>query len=159
VPGISIAPAGFPADREAVLGLFREYVDGLGVDLSFQSVEAELADLPGKYAPPAGLILLARNDGGEPVGCIALRPLTAHGACEMKRLYVRPSARGTGLGRRLAEAVIARAATLGYVRMWLDTLTTMQPAQALYESLGFRDAEAYYENPLPGTRYLALDLR
>ncbi|MEO8667843.1 MAG: GNAT family N-acetyltransferase [Bauldia sp.] len=154
----TIAPARFPDDVEIVSGLFREYMDGLGIDLAFQAVDAELAGLPGKYGPPRGTVLLAREGAGHPVGCIALRPLGHPGACEMKRLYVRPEARGQNLGRRLAEAIIAEARGRGYSRMLLDTLAAMQAAQALYESLGFAETAAYYENPLPGTRYLALDL-
>jgi ribosomal protein S18 acetylase RimI-like enzyme len=156
--GIVIAPARIPDDLAAVRGLFREYVDGLGIDLSFQDVEAELAGLPGKYAPPRGIILLARNSAGAAVGCIALRPLPENGSCEMKRLYVRHEARGQSLGRRLAEALVAWAREAGYERMLLDTLASMAAAQSLYAALGFRATEAYYDNPLPGTRYMALDL-
>jgi ribosomal protein S18 acetylase RimI-like enzyme len=155
---ITIVSARFPDDVETVRALFREYTDGLGIDLSFQDIAAELSGLPGKYAPPQGVVLLARDGAGEAVGCIALRPLAEPGACEMKRLYVRPAARGHDLGRRLAEAVIAHARAAGYSRMLLDTLATMARAQALYAALGFRETGAYYDNPLPGTRYLVLDL-
>jgi len=152
----AIRPARFPQDLDTVRALFREYADGLGVDLSFQGFEDELAALPGKYAPPAGRLLIAWR-GEEPVGCVALRPLVDKD-CEMKRLYVRPSARSEGLGRRLAEQACRDGREAGYARICLDTLATMQSAQALYRSLGFQEIAAYVFNPLPGTKYLARDL-
>lgn len=155
---IAIASARWPADGGLVRGLFREYIDSLGVDLAFQEVDTELAELPGKYAKPGGEILIARAGNGNALGCVALRPAAADGACEMKRLYVRPAGRGQSLGRRLAEAVIAQARAAGYRRMLLDTLAPMREAQALYASLGFKPIPPYYENPLPGARYMALDL-
>jgi ribosomal protein S18 acetylase RimI-like enzyme len=155
---ISIAAAHWPDDVGAVRGLFQEYVESLGVDLSFQDVDAEFAELPGKYAPPGGMILIARDGAGAAVGWVALRPLPQPGACEMKRLYVRPAGRGQNLGRRLAEVIIAHARAAHYKRMLLDTLAPMRAAQALYTSLGFRPTAPYYDNPLPDTRYLALDL-
>jgi len=152
-----IAPARLPADLPHVRELFREYVDSLGVDLSFQDFDAELSGLPGKYAPPGGRLLLAWRDG-EPVGCVAMRPLS-DGDCEMKRLYVRPQARGGGLGQRLAERICEEAQDAGYRRICLDTLPTMAAAQELYRSLGFGPIEPYVFNPIPGTKYLALVLR
>ncbi|MEO8275052.1 MAG: GNAT family N-acetyltransferase [Thermoanaerobaculia bacterium] len=152
--GFSIASS--PADYAVARQLFEEYAERLGVDLCFQGFAKELEDLQEKYGPPAGCILLAR-DGGEAVGCIALRRVSDE-TCEMKRLYVRSSARGTGLGRRLAIALIDFAGQLGYRRMILDTLATMTEAHRLYASLGFTDTAAYYPNPLPGVRYMALDL-
>ena len=136
-----------PDDLEAVQNLLREYAASLQLDLSFQDFESELADPLGFYE----LVLLAEG------GCVALRRLDEN-TCEMKRLYVRPSARGAGLGRRLAEAVIAAAQNRGYTRMLLDTLPTMNPAQTLYESLGFRETEPYRFNPVPGTTFLELEL-
>jgi len=130
-----------------VRGFLREYADGLGVDLSFQDFEAELADPLGFYE----LVLLGED------GCVALRRIDEV-TCEMKRLYVRPSARGSGLGRRLAEDVIAEARARGYSRMLLDTLPQMTAAQALYGSLGFRETEPYRHNPVPGASFLELDL-
>ncbi len=154
---IEIQPAAWPADRSTVEQLFREYAESLGVDLSFQGFEAELAGLPGKYAPPPGRVLLARR-AEEAMGCVGLRPL-GDGRCEMKRLYVRPAARGEQLGRRLAQRVCDEARAAGYSHICLDTLPTMSAAQALYRSLGFVPIEPYVFNPIAGTRYLALDLR
>jgi ribosomal protein S18 acetylase RimI-like enzyme len=141
----------------AVAELFAEYADALGVDLSFQGFEAEVATLPGAYASPAGRILLA-VEGSRAVGCVALRPLDGR-VCEMKRLYVCPECRGTGLGRRLAVEVLAVATKLGYERMRLDTLPGMGSAQELYRSLGFVEIEPYTANPVPGARFLELALR
>ena len=137
--------------------LFEEYAASLDVDLGFQGFADELASLPGAYAPPAGALLLALR-GDAIIGCIALRPLgdPAARVAEMKRLYVRPAARGFGVGRVLVEAVVDRARTLGYREMKLDTLAPMRQARALYASLGFRPCEAYYDNPLPGVAYLSL---
>jgi ribosomal protein S18 acetylase RimI-like enzyme len=150
-----IDPAG-PADVEAARALFVEYGDSLGVDLSFQDFEREVAELPSGYGPPTGALLLALADG-KPVGCVAVRGLEP-GVCELKRLYVRPDARGHGLGRSLTEAAIAAARTLGYRRMRLDTLPTMATAYALYRELGFREIEPYRFNPVAGTRFLELAL-
>jgi len=130
-----------------VRGFLREYADGLGVDLSFQDFESELAAPLAFYQ----LVLIADE------GCVALRRIDDL-TCEMKRLYVRPATRGSGLGRRLAEAVIAEARTRGYTRMLLDTLPEMAAAQALYRSLGFRDTEPYRHNPVPGAVFLELRL-
>ncbi len=145
------------SDIEAARGLFREYAEELDVDLCFQAFDAELAALPGPYAPPSGCLLLALRDD-RLAGCTALKGLGG-GICEMKRLYVRPAFRGRGIGRRLAVAVLDEARRIGYARMRLDTLVRLAPAVALYESLGFRPIEPYYENPLPGVAYLELDLR
>ncbi|WP_027484678.1 GNAT family N-acetyltransferase [Rhodanobacter sp. OR87] len=155
---IDIAPARLPDDIELVRGLFAEYIAGLGVDLSFQDVGAELAQLPGKYALPRGVILLARDGAGAALGCVALRPWRQPGVGEIKRLYVKPAARGQALGRRLAEAAIAWAAQAGYARVLLDTLASMQAARQLYVALGFRPVAPYYDNPVPGTLYMALEL-
>jgi putative acetyltransferase len=140
--------------------LFREYADALGVDLCFQGFEQELLELPGKHAPPAGRLLVAMEtlDGAEKsAGCAALRPL-GDGICEMKRLYVRRAFRGRGVGRALAEAIVAAAQEIGYHAMRLDTLPAMREAQGLYAAMGFREIGAYRENPVPETRFLELDL-
>lgn len=137
--------------------LFREYEQFLQVDLCFQGFEQELANLPGKYAPPDGALLLAlRNE--QPVGCVALRKLEEN-ICEMKRLYVKPQGRGTGLGKKLAEEIITIARQRGYMLMRLDTLETLTEAVSLYQRLGFRQVPPYYDNPLPGALYWELDLR
>ncbi len=137
--------------------LFQGYADWLGVDLCFQGFEQELADLPGAYAPPAGRLLVA-TVGGEIAGCVALRPLEPE-ICEMKRLWVEPGFGGSGLGRRLAEEIVAAAREIGYRRMRLDTIPDRMPAaQHLYRSLGFREIPAYYHNPLSGVVMLELDL-
>ena len=136
--------------------LFREYEKELNVDLCFQGFAEELKDLPGKYGPPDGALLLAMEDQ-QALGCVALRRFSSTDA-EMKRLYVQPLHRHLGLGRMLAQRIVERARELGYRRMVLDTLDTMHGAQALYRSLGFVDIDAYYDNPLPGALYFAKDL-
>jgi ribosomal protein S18 acetylase RimI-like enzyme len=141
---------------EDIRALFREYAASLGVDLCFQRFEEELSGLPGRYAKPGGRLYLALA-GGSPAGCVALRRLDG-GRCEMKRLYVRPAFRALGLGRALAGRVIEDARALGHREMLLDTLKEMDGAQALYEKLGFADIPPYYENPLPGARYMRLAL-
>jgi len=151
-----IRPAILPQDLPEVRRLFRDYADGLDIDLSFQDFETELRELPGRYAPPRGRLLLAWR-GTQPLGCVALRPLPGKD-CEMKRLYVRAQARGERLGRRLAERICREAREAGYARICLDTLPTMQSAQALYRALGFRPIEPYGYNPVPGALFLALDL-
>lgn len=125
--------------------------------LEHQGIGCELDSLPGRYGPPRGVILLGFDDQAAPVACAALRPLE-DGVCEMKRMFVQPPARGSGLGRRLAEQLIAAARALGYERMRLDTGASMTAAAALYESLGFRDIPAYNRDPTPGTRWMELRL-
>lgn len=153
---IQIREALDPADIATVRSLMQEYQEALGIDLSFQSFATELDTLPGEYASPRGRLLLAWGDDAA-AGCVAMRPLTSE-TCEMKRLYVRPRFRAEGLGRTLAERVIAEARSIGYRQMYLDTLPTMAGAQKLYERLGFKDVPAYRHNPIAGTRFLGLEL-
>jgi putative acetyltransferase len=147
-----------PEELAAAAVLFREYADWLGIDLSFQGFEAELASLPGKYAPPLGELMLACSPVGDALGCVAMRPLEEPTICEMKRLYVRPAARGLGIGVALVAAIIECAEELGYTEMKLDTLAGMQEALALYMRFGFSEIPAYYHNPVPGTVYLSKQL-
>ncbi len=140
--------------------IFREYAEGLGVDLCFQNFEAELAGLPGDYAGPDGHLLLAWVDG-QVAGCGAYRPFPDSDyadACEMKRLYVRPAFRRFGLGRLLAEALLDHATQTGYSTVLLDTLDDMEAARELYVTLGFEEIPPYYFNPIPGAHYLKADL-
>jgi putative acetyltransferase len=153
----TIREAQTAADIEQVRELFLEYQSSLGVDLCFQGFAEELASLPGNYARPAGRLLLASN-GSSVLGVVALRPILSTD-CEMKRLYVRSSGRGAGLGRLLTQALIREARLAGYSRLLLDTLPTMTEAQVLYRSMGFVEIAAYCHNPIAGTRYMALDLR
>lgn len=158
-PSVHIAPAASPADFAAVGVLLRAYAEALPIDLGYQGFEAEIADLPGRYAPPTGALLLAREaQTGRPIGCVALRPLAEPGVCEMKRLYAAPEARGAGLGRALAEAVIAAARACGHRELRLDTLASMTAAIALYERLGFRRIGPYYAPTPEGTVFMALAL-
>ena len=142
-------------DIATASALFRAYAEALGIDLSFQNFEQELASLPGKYAPPKGALLLARRIDGEPLGCVAMRPMSEDGCCEMKRLYVAPAARGSGVGLALVEAIVAAARHAGYREMRLDTLPTMTTALWLYERQGFVRIEPYYDTPIAGTVFLA----
>ena len=148
---MTIRPATI-SDLDEIRTMLREYAAWLEIDLCFQNFEQELAALPGEYAPPGGRLLIA--DGA---GCVALRPIDDE-ICEMKRLYVRPEHRGTGLGRSLILAIIGEARVAGYGRMRLDTMPKMDSAQRLYAGLGFRDIPAYRYNPEPGARFLELIL-
>lgn len=153
-----IAAVRTPADLADTVALFTAYAQGLGVDLAYQGFADELASMPGKYAPPGGELLLARAVDGVPLGCVALRPMDLAGCCEMKRLYVAPAARRTGLGKALALAVIDAAERIGYRELRLDTLPTMDQAIGLYQSLGFVPIAPYYDTPIAGTRFLAKTL-
>jgi ribosomal protein S18 acetylase RimI-like enzyme len=159
-----ITPANDPALLPIVRELFVEYAQSLGIDLSFQRFDEEIASLPGDYDVPRGGLYLVYVERAY-AGCIAFRPFDDESAsrggrsiCEMKRLYVRPGFRGHDLGRRLAVRTIQDARATGYTHMRLDTLPSMGAAIRLYESLGFVDIAPYRENPIEGTRYLELDL-
>ena len=143
-------------ELEHVRQFFRNYASWLGVDLSFQGFSEEVANLPGAYGAADGRLFFAEVDG-RPAGCVGVRRLS-EGVCEMKRLYVEPHARGVGLGRQLAMAAIQAAKALGYRRVLLDTLPAMRIAVKLYRELGFTEAPAYYQTPIEGAVFLALDL-
>jgi ribosomal protein S18 acetylase RimI-like enzyme len=153
---IAVTRATSPEDVTAARTLFVEYGKSLGFDLGFQDFESELRDLPGDYAPPGGMLLLAR-EAGVVIGCVALRPIDGS-ICEMKRLYVAPSGRGKGVGRALVREIVTAARSLGYRRIRLDTVPSMTAARALYRSFGFRDIDPYRFNPIPGTSFMELDL-
>lgn len=154
-----------PADLADVRQMLQEYVAWIGLDLAFQQIDEELAGLPGEYAPPGGAMFVA-DLGGALVGMVAIRPLTAAARgeainariAEMKRLYVRPAARGRGLAKRLIDHALQGAKRLGYEEVRLDTLPMMRDAQALYLSLGFVDIEPYYDTPIEGTRFMSKTL-
>ncbi|KAB8254804.1 acyl-CoA N-acyltransferase [Aspergillus pseudonomiae] len=170
-PPFRIAPAHSTEHFEAAKALFTSYAEWLDLDLTFQGFASELQSLPGKYAAPHGELLLAYSaDEGIPIGCVAVRPLkqrsvemqgdvqSHRGYCEMKRLYVSPEARGTGLGKALVNSIVKRAKDLGYKMMMLDTLPSMIGAIQLYKRVGFVEIAPYYETPLEGTLFLGLDL-
>ena len=153
-----IVPARTAQDMERAAELFAAYAATLPIDLGYQGFEAELAALPGKYAPPQGELLLAWGKDGRALGCVALRPIAPDGCCEMKRLYLAPAARGLGLGRALAEAIVSVARTCGYSEMRLDTLESMTSAIRLYERLGFVRIAPYYAPTPPDTVFMGLRL-
>lgn len=155
-----IIPAHDPEHLETVRTLFREYQDDIGLDLCFQGFEGELASLPGKYAPPDGGLYLGVGPEGSAAGCIAFRPLDLPGpkACEMKRLFVRPVYRGSGLGAALVDHIVAQATLAGYARMLLDTDPHLTGALALYRSRGFAPTARYNTDPHPETMFFTLDL-
>jgi len=179
-PDIFLLTPDTPDELGAARAIFADYATALGIDLSFQNFDEELARLPGDYAEPRGALLLAlvdaahsaASEGGSTLqlangrlthlaGCCALRPLdTADypNAAEMKRLYVRPAFRGLGLGRRLAESILDAARGAGYGCVLLDTLDDMEAARTLYEELGFVEVPPYYHNPIAGSHYLKVEL-
>jgi ribosomal protein S18 acetylase RimI-like enzyme len=153
---IQIAEAHAGRNLQEVRKLFEEYAASLEISLDFQDFDNELANLPGSYVPPAGCLLIAFWQG-QAAGCVALQKIR-NGICEMKRLYIRPPLRGLKIGRALAEAVIKKAREIGYARMRLDTLPSMERATTLYAALGFRQIEPYRYNPIEGTAFMELKL-
>jgi GNAT superfamily N-acetyltransferase len=156
-PPLSLTQVELAGEVDLARALFREYEASLKVDLCFQSFEAELSALPAPYVPPRGALLIAKQ-GDRVAGCGAFRPWSAD-ACELKRMFLRPEFRGQGSGRKLAEMLIDRAREAGFRSMRLDTLDFMREAVALYQSLGFKRIERYYNNPHPGALFFELDLR
>lgn len=159
---VTIRAADSPADLDAARELFREYAASLPFSLDYQGFDTELAALPGKYAPPGGRILLAW-EGSTPLGCIAVRPLAALDddaapVCEMKRMYVRPTARGLGVGRALGKELLRVARAAGYATMKLDTESDFAAAVALYRSLGFAECPRYNDDPMPNTIWMSIML-
>jgi ribosomal protein S18 acetylase RimI-like enzyme len=150
----AIGPVASSADLDDVRALFQAYAASLPIDLGYQDFATELARLPGAYAAPGGALLLARDREAGAIGCVALRPLAPPQACEMKRLYVAPEARGLGLGRALLAAVLAEAERLGYREVRLDTLPTMTAAIAMYRQAGFVPVAPYYDTAPAGTIFL-----
>ena len=154
---LTFVQAELPAQIAQARELFLEYAQSLGFSLCFQNFDQELAGLPGDYTPPEGRLLLVECEG-QLAGCVALHKLDA-GTCEMKRLYLRPQFRGKGLGRRLADRIIAEAGQTGYERMRLDTVEpVMKDAVAMYRKLGFKEVAPYRPNPMAGAMYMELEL-
>src|ERR1700761_2247161 len=158
MPAFTIRPVRSPDDLAATMALFEAYAASLGINLSYQNFVAEMAAMPGKYAPPAGELLLARDDKGARLGCVGLRPLSGDGICEMKRLYVTPEGRGLGLGKALAEAIVAESRRIGYREMLLDTLPSLTTAIGISVRMGFQPVPAYYDTPISGTLFFRLTL-
>ena len=153
--GFVFYQAGSPQQIAQARELFLEYAQSLGFSLCFQNFDKELADLPGDYAPPGGRLLLAEFEG-QVAGCVALHKLE-EGICEMKRLYLRPQFRGKGLGRAIADRIMAEARQIGYQRMRLDTVEpVMKDAVAMYRGIGFREIAPYCKNPIDGALYMEL---
>jgi ribosomal protein S18 acetylase RimI-like enzyme len=153
-PAFTIQPVSSAADLADAIALFRAYARSLPIDLSYQGFEAEMAAMPGKYAPPRGVLLIARDGAGRAVACAALRPLDQDDVCEMKRLYVTAEGRGLGLGKRLVETLFDEARAIGYREMRLDTLPSMTEAIALYRRFGFEAMPAYYDTPVADTLFM-----
>lgn len=147
-----------PEDLPDTMRLMEAYAASLGIDLAFQEIDTEMATMPGKYVPPTGALLIARDISGEAIGCVALRQLDDPGFCEIKRLYVDPKGRGLGVGKALAVSIVEEARQLGYKAIRLDTLPSMEAAKALYKSLGFTETKPYYNTPIEDTLFLELHL-
>jgi len=156
---ITIVRARSVEDMGTAAILFGEYAKSLGFDLAFQDFDTELKSLPGKYAPPGGEILLAQDVNGVVVGCVAVRPLDPPSCCEMKRLYVLPAGRGLGIGKKLVNAILEIAGSLGYNEIKMDTLVSMVEAISFYTKAGFIPTVPYYNTPLSGTVFLVRQLQ
>jgi putative acetyltransferase len=157
VKDLTLAQAESPEQIAQARELFLEYAQSLGFSLCFQNFDKEIAELPGDYAPPVGRLLLAEVEG-RLAACVALHKLDS-GVCEMKRLYLRPQFRGKGVGRALAERIIAEARHIGYQRMRLDTVEpVMKDAVSMYRKLGFKEIAPYCANPVAGAIYMELEL-
>ncbi len=153
-----VTPVRTDADLAATIELLRAYAASLDVDLAYQNFETEMDAMPGRYGPPRGELLLAR-DADKVLGCVGLRSIEPEGCCEMKRLYVSAESRGSGLGRALVEVLVSVAERIGYCEMRLDTLPSMAGAQALYQKLGFVTMQPYYATPVEGTVFMRRLLR
>ena len=157
VKGLVVSQAQSAEEIEHIRELFLEYEKALGVSLCFQGFDEELASLPGTYAPPSGRLLLASYEG-QLAGCVALHPLEPE-IGEMKRLYLRPSVRGKGLGRTMIDVIVNEARAIGYRRLRLDTIEPlMRDAVALYRRMGFHEIPPYRANPFEGALYMELNL-
>jgi GNAT superfamily N-acetyltransferase len=154
---LTIVPVKTKAQLIQIRGLFKEYIDSLGFELTFQDYKSELQELPGEYAPPDGQLLLACLENN-PIGCVALRRMTDT-ICELKRMYLKSEYRGRGFGRMLIEAAILEARRIGYQYMRLDTIATMKEATSLYRSMGFQEIPAYRYNPMEGATFMELLLK
>jgi len=158
-PSFYVARVRTVEDIAVVSSLFTAYTKWLDIDLSYQDFPSELANLPGKYSPPGGEMLLARStETNDPVGCVALRPLFPPESCEMKRLYVAPGGRGMGIGKALINEILAVAQELRYTEVKLDTLPHMEAAIRLYKQAGFAPCKKYYDTPITGTVFLSIRL-
>lgn len=146
-----------PENIKVAKELFTEYATSLEINLDFQDFERDFQDLPGEYAPPFGRLILAYYNKLS-AGCVALKKLTNE-ICEMKRLYVKPEFRGKGIGKKLTEKIIYEAKGIGYLKMRLDTISSMKPAITIYRSFGFYEIEPYYDNPVKEALYFELDLK
>ena len=147
-----------PEEYQLAVQLFKEYAEEIGIDLEFQNFQKELNDLKQQYSKPEGALWIAYNESHNAVGCVAIRKLEDT-VCELKRMYIRKEARGTGLGKQLMTTSIEKAIELGYEKMRLDTLATMLPAIGLYKSVGFYEIESYRYNPFEEAKYFELELR
>lgn len=155
--GYSVTRAESPQDIDLARRLMIEYRDSIAVSLCFQNFDGEMAALPGKYAPPGGRILIARDAAGDPAGVIAVRAFKGD-ICEMKRMFVRPMHRGRGVGKLLVTRLFEEARALGYRRMNLDTEDTMVEAVGLYRAMGFQPIDRYNDDPHPHTLWFSREL-